>query len=135
MTRQPYSIVWASSDSISAVRRNRMAGSDEKRETKRERVVPNMERGSSRVSRAAGELGSQSMQAMNSEQRTGNSRQNGRSSTAKPSARPKSSQSSQAGRSSQRQGPKKSAVPVTPPTSATRRASRGSGADSPKDTQ
>ena len=66
-----------------------MAGSDEKKETRRERVVPNIKPGSSRVSRAAGELGSHSVQTMHSEQRAGVARQNGRGLSAKPQVRAK----------------------------------------------
>jgi hypothetical protein len=49
-----------------------MAGSDQRKEARRqsERVVPNMDRGSSRVSRAAGSLGSQSVQSARVEQRS-----------------------------------------------------------------
>jgi ribosomal protein S25 len=76
-----------------------MAGSDQRKGARRqsERVVPNMDRGSSRVSRAAGSLGSQSVQSARVEQRSNlpSTKQSGRNrastkqaSRSKKNARP-----------------------------------------------
>jgi ribosomal protein S25 len=76
-----------------------MAGSDQRKGARRqsERVVPNMDRGSSRVSRAAGSLGSQSVQSTRVEQRSNlpSTKQSGRNrastkqaSRSKKNARP-----------------------------------------------
>ncbi len=76
-----------------------MAGSDQRKGARRqsERIVPNMDRGSSRVSRAAGSLGSQSVQSARVEQRSSlpSTKQSGRhrastkqASRSKKNARP-----------------------------------------------
>ncbi|HEU5230229.1 MAG TPA: DNA translocase FtsK, partial [Ktedonobacteraceae bacterium] len=87
-----------------------MAGSGQSKESRRgERIVPSIERGSSRVSRAAGGVGSQNAQSMNVEQRSNvpASRQSTRSSSGakQSSQRGKSAASSKKNPPSSRSGP------------------------------
>ena len=99
-----------------------MAGNGQSKETRRgERVVPSIERGSSRVSRAAGGLGSQSAQGAHVEQRsnvpTSRQGQSTRNATParQPSQRNKPAQSPSPRKSSSSSSSRRSGPATSPP--------------------